>query len=175
MSTLLILNRWINKKWTALKLISTSIRKALINGNIDLANKLLGYDFSLSGKVIKGNGMGHKINYPTANLSIENPKKIIPKIGSYAVRVKHERNIYDGMLNIGHKPTVQKNGNLSIEVNIFSFNQDIYNQDIDIQFIQRIRDEQKFASITELKEQLAKDKSHVINIFNSSKKQLLLK
>ncbi len=157
------------QKMDGTKINSTSIRKALINGNIDLANQLLGYHFSLSGKVIKGNGMGHKINYPTANLLIENQKKIIPKIGSYAVQVSHERKTYDGMLNIGHKPTVQKDGNLSIEVNIFNFNQNIYNQNIDIQFIKKIRDEQKFSSITELKAQLLKDKSHVIDTFNSLK------
>lgn len=138
---------------------STRIREALDKGNIKLANKLLGYNYYFSGKVIKGNQIGQKIGFPTANIDLENDFKIIPAMGVYAIKVLYKKQIYRGMLNIGIRPTLNIN-KLSIEVNIFDFNENIYNKYLTIYFIDRIRDEIRFSNIEELTNQLIKDKSY---------------
>ena len=142
---------------------STKIREYLNNGKINSANRLLGRKYSINGKIIKGNGIGRKINFPTANIEIDEPKKLLPKSGVYAVEVILNRKIYLGMLNIGYNPTI-KNEKKSIEVNIFEFSEDIYNNKISINFIRRIRNEKKFKNLNELKKQLIKDKKKVKSI-----------
>jgi riboflavin kinase/FMN adenylyltransferase len=141
---------------------STKIRKALNDGNITKANNFLGYNFMLTGLVVKGKGLGKKIAYPTANIYIEEDYKIIPKQGSYIVSsVINDKAIY-GMMNIGMNPTV--NGNTqTIEVHFFNFDQDIYGKKIQIDLLQRIRDEEKFESVDTLKIQLAKDKKTALS------------
>tara|TARA_B100000945_G_scaffold204599_1_gene164484 strand:+ start:34 stop:954 length:921 start_codon:yes stop_codon:yes gene_type:complete len=139
---------------------STKIREYLNNGKINSANRLLGRKYSINGKIVKGNGIGRKINFPTANIEIDEPKKLLPKSGVYAVEVILNRKIYLGMLNIGYNPTI-KNEKKSIEVNIFEFSEDIYNNKISINFIRRIRNEKKFKNLNELKKQLIKDKKKV--------------
>lgn len=136
---------------------STKIREYLSNGKIQSANKLLGRKYSISGKVVKGNGIGRKINFPTANIEINEPKKILPKNGVYVVEVYVNKKTYLGMLNIGYKPTI-KNEKKTIEVNIFKFSEDIYNNKISINFIKRLRNEKKFENLNELKKQLKIDK-----------------
>lgn len=142
---------------------STKIREYLNNGKINSANRLLGRKYSINGKIVKGNGIGRKINFPTANIEIDEPKKLLPKSGVYAVKVILNKKIYLGMLNIGYNPTI-KNEKKSIEVNIFKFSEDIYNNKISINFIRRIRNEKKFKNLNELKKQLIKDKKKVKSI-----------
>jgi riboflavin kinase/FMN adenylyltransferase len=142
---------------------STKIRKALETGDVAKANKLLGYSYSICGKVVRGNQVGRRIGFPTANLETPDEYKLITAGGVYACRVNHNGNLYDGMGNIGVRPTVA-DGELTIEVNIFDFDQEIYDQEITILFIDRIRDEQKFAGLEELKSQLEKDKENVIRL-----------
>ena len=144
---------------------STKIRNAINCGDIQLANNYLGYNFSVSGIVIKGKGVGKKIGFPTANIVIENKNKIIPKAGVYAVYVICNQTRFQGMLNIGFNPTF--NGqNLSIEVNIFNFNKNIYDTMLSIEFIQRIRSEKNFQNVEELKSQLALDRIASLNILD---------
>ena len=142
---------------------STKIREYLNNGKISSANRLLGRKYSINGKVVRGNGIGRKINFPTANIEIDEPKKLLPKSGVYAVKIILNRKIYLGMLNIGYNPTI-KNEKKSIEVNIFEFSEDIYNNKISINFIRRIRNEKKFKNLNELKKQLIIDKKKVKSI-----------
>ena len=142
---------------------STKIREYLNNGKINSANRLLGRKYSINGKIVRGNGIGRKINFPTANIEIDEPKKLLPKSGVYAVEVILNKKIYLGMLNIGYNPTI-KNEKKSIEVNIFEFSEDIYNNKISINFIRRIRNEKKFKNLNELKKQLIIDKKKVKSI-----------
>ena len=142
---------------------STKIREYLNNGKISSANRLLGRKYSINGKVVRGNGIGRKINFPTANIEIDEPKKLLPKSGVYAVEVILNKKIYLGMLNNGYNPTI-KNEKKSIEVNIFKFSEDIYNNKISINFIRRIRNEKKFKNLNELKKQLIIDKKKVKSI-----------
>ena len=145
---------------------STKIRNALIEGKIALANEYLGYNYFFSGTVIHGKKLGRTIGFPTANLKIEEPYKLIPAIGVYAVKCKIGNKNIDGMLNIGTNPTVEGQA-LSVEVHLFNFDEDLYDQKISIELIKRIRDEQKFASVDDLKMQLEKDEFLVKNIFKS--------
>ncbi|MGZ5248026.1 MAG: bifunctional riboflavin kinase/FAD synthetase [Flavitalea sp.] len=143
---------------------ATSIRNALLEGNIEEANKLLGYDFYFTGKVVPGDKLGRTIGYPTANLEIKDKGKIVPSNGVYAVSVKHHGRSYKGMMNIGMRPTVQGTTR-RIEVNIFDFDKDIYDQDIRVEVHSFIRNEKKFSGLDELKEQLKKDKEEAIRLF----------
>jgi riboflavin kinase / FMN adenylyltransferase len=142
---------------------STKIRNALIEGNVRLANSLLGYEYSIAGKVVYGNRIGRTIGFPTANIEIEDEYKLISKIGVYACKVDYHGRIFKGMGNIGYRPTIDK-GNLTIEVNIFDFDEDIYGERIIIYFIERIRDEVKFESISALRDQLIIDRARVLEI-----------
>jgi len=138
---------------------STRIRESLQNGNIEKANRYLGYRYTLHGTVVEGNRVGRKLGFPTANIEASDPSKLIPGYGVYAVEVKLEGQNYQGMLNIGSRPTFNKNAdNRSIEVHIFNFTGDIYNKEITLVFVSKIREEQKFNGIEELTEQLKKDK-----------------
>ena len=136
---------------------STKIRIALEVGNIEMANAYLGYNYMLTGTIVKGKSLGKQIGFPTANVNIEEDYKLIPKNGSYIVKSYINSNVVFGMMNIGTNPTV--NGEYqSIEVHFFDFDRDIYNEIIEVQLLERLRDEQKFDSIDELKAQLHKDK-----------------
>ena len=137
---------------------SSKIRKLIEKGEMVKAKQYLGYEFMLNGKVIKGNSLGKTINFPTANIVVENKWKILPADGVYAVKIVLEAKEYKGMMNIGQKPTVDGNG-ISLEVNIFDFNQDIYGKGIEIRFVKRIRDERKFENLQGLKKQLLIDRN----------------
>jgi riboflavin kinase/FMN adenylyltransferase len=141
---------------------STKIRVALDEGDIKKANAYLGYNFMLSGKVTKGKGLGKQLDFPTANIDIEETYKIIPKRGSYVVCSNINGSVVYGMMNIGVNPTV--NGiKQTIEVHFFDFEKDIYGDSIQIDLLHRIRDEEKFESIETLKLQLAKDKETALD------------
>lgn len=147
---------------------SSEIRKALQNGQIERANAMLGYNYFFEGKVIDGFKIGRKIGFPTANLQLNEQDKLLPAIGVYAVKILADGKNYLGMLNIGNRPTL-KNGNaISIEAHIINFDRNIYNQSIEVGFIQKIRDERKFDSLNELMEQLAKDREKVLELTTSN-------
>ena len=136
---------------------STKIRTALQDGNLELANRLLNHPYRLSGLVIKGQQLGSKLGYPTANLEVEDAHKLLPKDGIYACKVDIENETFGGMLYIGQIPTL-KNKEKTIEVNIFDFDEDIYGQRISIQVLQFLREDEKFDNLQGLQKQLAKDK-----------------
>lgn len=135
---------------------STKVRNALLEGNIAQANSFLGYPYFITGKVIHGKKLGRKLGFPTANISVEEKYKLIPKNGVYVVKATIENNNYFGMMSIGINPTLP-NEKFSVEVNLFDFDSDIYDKEITIEFLKRIRDEEKFNSLEELKIQIEKD------------------
>lgn len=146
----------------AINVSSTKVRTAISEGDIKTANKYLGYRFFIKGDVVDGKKLGRKIGFPTANIDPQESYKLVPKDGVYAVKVDVDDKRYLGMLNIGVRPTVNNQlDNRSIEVHILGFDKDIYYKNITIHFYQRIRNEQFFGSIDELKAQLAKDKEKV--------------
>lgn len=145
---------------------STKIRNALTEGKIALANEYLGYNYFFSGTVVHGKKLGRTIGFPTANLKIEESYKLVPAIGVYAVKCTVKNQVINGMLNIGTNPTVQGQ-NISIEVNLFDFEADLYDQKIKVELIKRIRDEQKFASVDDLKTQLHKDQLFARQLFQN--------
>ncbi|MDY0780595.1 bifunctional riboflavin kinase/FAD synthetase [Tenacibaculum sp. IB213877] len=135
---------------------STKIRRALAGGELKTANKYLGYNFSLKGKVVNGKQLGGKIGFPTANIDVEEEYKLIPKTGVYVVKSTiHNQEVF-GMMNIGNRPTVDGN-HQTIEVHFFDFEEDLYGDILNIELIYFLRDEQKFDSINELINQLKKD------------------
>lgn len=142
---------------------STKIRTALNNGNIPLATSLLGRSYSLTGKVIHGEKRGRSIGFPTANIQVSESFKLLPGDGAYAVKVSQGDNEFDGMLNIGFRPTL--GGSVkTIEVHLFNFVGELYDEILTIKFIEFIRAEMKFDSLNELKDQLKKDKQKALEI-----------
>ena len=147
---------------------STRIRNSLLEGNVSLAKDYLGYPYVLTGNVVKGNQLGRTINFPTANIEIPEEYKLIPKNGVYIVTANVSNQTVFGMMNIGVKPTLGEN-KLSIEVHLLDFDKDIYNQKIQVNLLERLRDEQKFESFEALKSQLEKDKQNTIEYFENLK------
>ncbi len=145
---------------------STKIRNALNDGNVALANTYLGYHYFLTGKVVRGHSIGRTINFPTANIYIEEDYKLIPKDGVYVVKTEIDDNPIYGMMNIGHNPTI-KNKPHSIEVHFFDFEKDLYGEQIVIEMLTRLRDEHKFENVGALKKQLKKDRQNALNFINS--------
>jgi riboflavin kinase/FMN adenylyltransferase len=144
---------------------STKIREHLSRASIKEANKLLGYPFFFSGKVVHGNKIGRTLGYPTANLKIEDPEKIIPGNGIYAVYARPEGadHLYKGMMSIGFRPTVDGKTRV-IEVNIFEFNREIYDELLEVHMVAYLREEKKYESLQGLIEQLGKDKENSLQI-----------
>ena len=146
---------------------SSEIRKELIAGDVKSASNMLGHRFFITGSVIGGSRKGRSIGFPTANISPGHYLKMLPRDGVYAVEVETEYGQFRGILNIGIRPTVNDTpDHKTIEVHIIDFEKDIYGQQIDIHFIERIRDEMKFQSIEFLKEQLIRDKAVAMNILD---------
>ena len=143
----------------AVKVSSTTIRNALLHGQIEEANKLLGYAFFFTGQVVHGNKIGRTIGYPTANLKSHNEEKITLGDGIYAVYVTVVGKKYKGMLSIGFRPTVDGKKRVT-EVNIFDFDEEIYDQTIKVEIKKHLRQEVKFNSLDELKQQLHTDKEN---------------
>ena len=136
---------------------STQIRKALEEGDIERANGMLGYEYGLYGVVVAGNRLGRTLGFPTANMQLYEPLKLVPMNGVYAVEVEVLGQKYKGMCNIGVRPTVDGKVR-TIETHILDFDQDIYGLPLRLRFLRRIRDERKFPSLDALKEQLVQDK-----------------
>lgn len=137
---------------------STQIRNLLSHGEIEAANEMLGYEYELHGVVVSGNKIGRKLGFPTANIELYEPLKLLPDDGVYVVRADVLGKQYFGMTNIGFRPTVASMLKRTIETNIFGFDSDIYGLDIHIRFISRIRSEVRFTSMDNLKKQLAADR-----------------
>ena len=147
------------------KVSSSAIRRALLSGDVMTAHKYMGYNYFLEGTVVSGYQVGRKIGFPTANLRVDFPYKLIPSIGVYAVRVQVAGQQWKGMLSIGYRPTINNGNDLSIEVHILDFQGDIYNQKMRIEFIEFLRPEIKFDSVDELIAQMHKDKEETIKVF----------
>ncbi|MDC6403816.1 MULTISPECIES: bifunctional riboflavin kinase/FAD synthetase [Maribacter] len=145
---------------------STKIRRALENGDIETANAYLGYEYMLTGTIKKGKGLGRKIHFPTANVHIEETYKLVPKNGSYIIKSHIEGADVFGMMNIGYNPTVNGTSK-TIEVHFFDFDADLYDKNLQINLLSRLRDEQKFDSLDELKLQLAKDKEKSLQFISN--------
>ena len=144
---------------------STKIREALLNGDIEKAHDLLSYDYYFTGKIVKGNQLGRTIGYPTANIQMMDENKLIPCNGVYSVLVSNENlkiNQLGGMMNIGYRPTVDGNER-TIEVNLFNFDQSIYDENLTITLKKYLRSEEKFSGLDKLKNQLEKDKQAALD------------
>lgn len=143
---------------------STKIRKLLQAGDIVNANAFLGYRYGLKGVVVSGQKVGRTMGFPTANMAVYDPLKILPADGVYSVFVEVLGKVYIGICNIGIRPTVGNNNERTIETHILDFNEDIYGLDIKIEFVDKIREERKFSSLGMLKEQLSKDKAFAYHL-----------
>ena len=140
---------------------SSGIRRLLQAGDVEAAAQALGYRYFLQGRVVGGYRVGHRIGFPTANLCVDNPDKLIPADGVYAVWADVDGQRYGGMLCIGTRPTLANGSERSIEVHLFDFQADIYERPLSLSFVQRTRDEQKFASVDLLVAQLHRDEAEI--------------
>ena len=140
---------------------STKIRHSLQRGDVEHANLLLGYQYSYVGKVVSGNKIGREIGYRTANLDVKKEFRLIEMPGVYATYVDFEDKVYKSMTYIGKKPTINAGNDENIEVHIFDFDGDIYEKDVKIRFVKRIRDERKFDSLEDLKQQIMLDERQI--------------
>ncbi|WP_282779252.1 bifunctional riboflavin kinase/FAD synthetase [Phaeodactylibacter xiamenensis] len=146
---------------------STKIRKALEQGAVDQAQRLLGHYFFLTGTVVHGNKIGKKLGFPTANLDLNNRHKLLPPTGIYAVYAYHKGQRYGGMLYIGDRPTLKEYQNKTIEVNLFDFDKDIYGDKLRLELVARTRDDEAFAGLDQLSERLAQDRLETKAIIES--------
>ena len=144
---------------TVTKFSSSVIRHALLEGDIKTANQVLGRNYSISGKVVAGFHNGRSIGFPTANIQTEEKGKLIPAGGVYAVRIRLKDEWFKGMMNIGHRPTFHNGERQTVEVNIFDFCADIYNEDITVEFMHYIRAEREYGNVEELKRQIMHDEA----------------
>ena len=139
---------------------STAIREAISTGDLELASRMLGYEYYLAGNIIEGHHVGRELGFPTANIDPSDPYKLIPMNGVYAIRAELKGSLYGGMLNIGFRPTLDSASAVkTIEAHLFGASGDFYGEHVVIHFVKRIRDEMKFSGIDELRRQLQKDKT----------------
>ncbi len=143
---------------------STIIRNYLLSGEVALANKLLGRNYSFSGEVVVGDKRGRTIGFPTINIEVGNAGKILPSTGVYAVKVFWNKHIFNGVMNIGKRPTFKNSGEIITEINLFNFDKDIYGEKVTVEVVEKIREEKKFSSIKDLVEQINKDKEKSLKI-----------
>ena len=148
------------------KISSSEIRGEILKGNLSKANVMLGYKYFIKGEVIKGDGIGKKLDFPTANIKIQNEDKILPSDGVYAGYAIISDKKFIGMINIGKRPTVEGKER-RVEMNIFDYNDMLYGKEMKISFIKRIRDERKFKNLDDLSKQLRKDKLETIKIIEN--------
>ncbi len=144
---------------------STYIRNLISTGGIERANALLGYEYRLTGVVVSGNGIGRTLSFPTANMQLYEPLKLVPEQGVYAVKVRVEGKWHYGVCNIGCRPTVSSDRQVVIETNILDFDEEIYGLEISVDYCVKLRSEQKFSSLEALKSQLAADVLQARKIF----------
>lgn len=146
---------------------STKIRTALELGDIALVNDFLGYAYSISGEVVHGDKIGRTIGFPTANLNVDDERKLLPAAGVYAVKVSSQGKEYEGMLNVGIRPTVSNSGIVRLETHVFGFDGNLYGEKMTVSLIRRVRGERKFDTLQELSAQLPRDKETVKMIFSN--------
>lgn len=146
------------------KISSSVIRQLLKEGDVSRAAKFLGYNYFLDGTVVDGYKIGRKIGFPTANLKVNCPEKLIPSEGVYAVYVYVKGKKWAGMLNIGHRPTINNGKNLSIEVNILNFSDNIYHEEMRIEFVKYLRPEEKYDNVDALIAQMHKDRDETARL-----------
>ena len=151
----------------AVNVSSTKIRRAILDGDIELANQYLGNPYVLSGIVVQGNQLGRTIGFPTANIQVEDTTKIIPGNGVYLVKINHKNSLLTGIMNIGRRPTVSDKAENRIEIHIFDFNEDLYGQQLEVEVHKKVRDEKKFDSIEQLSQQIEKDTLFARQYFSS--------
>ena len=147
------------KKIDSTAVSSTKIRKAIDEGNIELANTYLGQPFTLEGMIVHGDKRGRELSYPTANMDLQNPHKIVPKQGVYLVKSNLSNRVVYGMMNIGTKPTFDASMP-SIEVHFFDWNGDLYGQAVQVELLKWVREERKFSSVEELQTQIQADEQY---------------
>ena len=139
---------------------STAIRGAILSGDLERAGKMLGYHYYLSGNIVEGNHIGRQMGFPTANIHPQDPYKLIPMNGVYAIQCELRGESFKGMLNIGFRPTIDSAMAVkTIEAHLFGINGDFYDEEVVIHFVKRVRDEMKFSGLDALKQQLKKDKA----------------
>lgn len=144
---------------------SSAIRNSILKGDLESAGKMLGYPYYLSGTIVEGNHIGRKIGFPTANIHPLDANKLIPMNGVYAIRTELRGKTYKGMLNIGFRPTIDSAMAVkTIEAHLFDVTGDFYDEEVIIHFIRRVRDEMKFSGLEALKQQLQKDKEHILSL-----------
>ncbi len=144
------------------KVSSTKIREALLNGAVDRANALLGYPYMINGTVVKGDQIGRTIGWPTANLGYIDPHKLIPADGVYAITATVAGGEFQGMMSIGVRPTVKEHGERTVEAHLFGLDREIYGDAITVRLHHRLRDELRFASMEKMKDQIARDKEDAL-------------
>ncbi|MCF8226632.1 MAG: bifunctional riboflavin kinase/FAD synthetase [Bacteroidales bacterium] len=148
---------------------STAIRNSLLEGDLPRTRKMLDYDYYLEGRVTTGNQLGRKLGYPTANIIPQSAYKLIPKDGVYAVHVEYENEMYEAMLNIGIRPTIDSANPVKIiEAHLFDVDFDLYDREVVVHFRKRIRDEIKFSNLEALKQQLRKDELEIRNLLSGN-------
>lgn len=150
-----------------IQISSTRIRRYLEAGDIKLANELLGHPYLITGKVVRGHQIGETLGYPTANILISEKLKLVPPEGIYIVRVIHQGRRYGGMMYIGTRPTISREGIKSIEVNIFDFNDDIYDSELEIEVLTFLRSDRTFENLDQLRLQLDRDKVQALEYLNT--------
>ena len=146
---------------------SSEVRRKLNKGDVKTASDLLSYNYGFNGKVVEGHKIGRTLGFPTANLILTDKDKIIPADGVYIVSVKWDNVSHYGILNIGNRPTIHSNGSKTIEVHILDFKGEIYDKNVNVEFLQFIREEKKFDSYEELQKQINEDKIFAINYITS--------
>lgn len=144
-----------------IRVSSSEIRRLLQEGKVEMANALLTYPYQLRGRIVSGYKVGRTIGFPTANIEVDSPYKLLPKVGVYAVWVELLGKRYKGMLYIGKRPTLQNGDNLTIEVNILGFSGNAYNDEITVSFVYAVREDKTFESVEALREQLERDRQMV--------------
>lgn len=144
-----------------IRVSSSEIRRLLQEGKVEMANALLTYPYQLRGRIVSGYKVGRTIGFPTANIEVDSPYKLLPKVGVYAVWVELLGKRYKGMLYIGKRPTLQNGDNLTIEVNILGFSGNAYNDEITVSFVYAVREDKTFESVEALREQLERDRQTV--------------
>lgn len=149
-----------------LHISSSAIRKALSIGDIRLANSMLGYRYRISGQIVEGFKVGRTIGFPTANIKIWEDFKVVPAFGVYAVYVNIDKEQYGGMLYIGKRPTLHNGDNISLEVNIFNFDGDLYGKTLSVDFVEFVRKDEKFPNLEILIKHINQDKEDVLNILS---------
>ena len=154
-----------------IQISSTQIRKALSNGNIALANSMLGYTYNMRGTVVKGRQVGRTLHFPTANIHCSDPLKMLPADGVYCVSITIDNQPFEAMCNIGTQPTFDSL-NRTIEVHVFDFQQDIYDKEVTLCFLEKIRDIQRFDSVENLVNQLVADKQKCLQFFEQKREKL---